>query len=246
MFSRIRKLVLITAGMLTCASLQAGPADPKPVEESWWKEMHRYQKEQLSGSQKDICWIGDSLTEYWNHHGRVEFEKAFSRYKSVNCGIGGDTTENILWRIENLGLTEHPPRLIVLMMGTNNLGKESADSVDAVVLAIGKAVAILKDTPVILISILPSGDAPDSPLRHSIKSANARLASLENVTWLDVHGEYLEPDGRWKPGLTFDGTHLTAAGYQILARRLAPIIERELAPPENPFLTAPAFPATAR
>jgi lysophospholipase L1-like esterase len=49
----------------------------------------------------------------------------------------------------------------------------------------------------------------------------ARAASSHAFDFLAAHDIFVVPDGRRKPGLTLDGTHLTAEGYQRLAAPIA-------------------------
>ena len=52
---------------------------------------------------------------------------ATSRCKAANFGIGGDRTQHVLWRIENGELDGIKPKVVVLMIGTNNTARDDAD-----------------------------------------------------------------------------------------------------------------------
>jgi hypothetical protein len=46
----------------------------------------------------------------------------FHGWNAADFGCGGDTTANILWRLERGELDGVNPRVIVLLAGTNDLG----------------------------------------------------------------------------------------------------------------------------
>jgi lysophospholipase L1-like esterase len=119
------------------------------------------------------------------------------------------------------------------LAGTNNLGKTPSDDperVTAAVLAISDRLKRKCPTAkTLIISILPSGKAGKREFRKRIKIANTALAALlseSETAYLDIHNLFLDGDGRWKPGLSIDGTHLTKSGYDVFARALRPEIER--------------------
>ncbi len=56
-------------------------------------------------------------------------------------------------------------------------------------------------------------------MRKSILATNKLLATLaveQSVSFKDIHTEFLHENGTWKPELTIDHTHLSAAGYEKL------------------------------
>ena len=75
----------------------------------------------------DVYFLGDSITRRWGaaepkYSALLEHWKAsFFGWNAANFAWGGDTTQNILWRLEAGELTCVNPKVMVLMAGTNNL-----------------------------------------------------------------------------------------------------------------------------
>src|SRR3954465_4238011 len=78
-----------------------------------------------------LYFLGDSITRRWGATDYPEFlanwRKNFHGWNAADFGWGGDTTQNILWRIGHGELDGVNPRMIVLLAGTNNLGRAPAD-----------------------------------------------------------------------------------------------------------------------
>ena len=73
----------------------------------------------------DVYFEGDSITRRW---GATDYPRFLAQWKrhfygrnAANFGWGGDTTQNILWRLQNGELNGVSPKVIVLQAGTNNL-----------------------------------------------------------------------------------------------------------------------------
>ena len=60
----------------------------------------------------------------------------FFGWNAANFGWGGDTLQNILWRLADGELDGVHPKVIVLMAGTNNVGRMPREGVDAAVVEI--------------------------------------------------------------------------------------------------------------
>ena len=133
--------------------------------------------------------LGDSITEamrgtqfgefYDELAGRrAVFEKWFPLNEARAFGISGDRTQNVLRRIRDGELSfRHPPGVVVLCVGTNNLGRDNDGPADtflgirAVVLEI---LQTLPGTRVLLTGILPRGPAKG---RSSMPPAAGEAAS---------------------------------------------------------------------
>jgi len=219
----------VTAAITRCADL------PAPLSEASWHRQVAQQQGLLANTPCRVVMIGDSLTEFWSHTGVAAWSASLVPLKCANLGIAGDRTEQILWRIEHLDFRRANPKVFVLLMGTNNLGMVPPDPPEAVVRAIVRATSgLAKRFPssrTLLLEIPPSGLEPHSPLRQHILETNALLAQTpwpSQTKLVPVYSVFVDDKDRWKPGLTLDGTHFSAEGYQVLAGLLAAPLEEAL------------------
>ena len=104
----------------------------EPITNGRWHRLMDYHRAQLSVRRADVCFVGDSLTEAWEHEGASPWQRLTKGLRAVNCGISGDRTEQILYRLQRIELKRARPRMIVLWLGTNNLSADMPDSPEAV------------------------------------------------------------------------------------------------------------------
>jgi platelet-activating factor acetylhydrolase IB subunit beta/gamma len=212
-----------------------------PSAGSWggtsWLDMHTRLVANTQANQGPIecLLVGDSITMQWG----AAWEKHFGHYKAVNIGIGGDKTQNVLWRLDHGGVDGLAPKVIVLMIGNNNMFFARETGIDPVVKGIQLcAENLLEKFPaaeLVLAKILPA-HAPGNAFYEDIKSANAALDALNlagnpRIHILDLWSDVTNPDGTLKAGIfTNDNIHLTQeGGYELYASRLKPVLEALLA-----------------
>src|SRR5207237_9418968 len=122
-------------------------------------------------------------TEGWNG-AKAGCEENFSALKPANFGISGDRTQHVLWRINNGELDGIKPKVTVIMIGTNNMGSDSADAIAQGIENIVKVVREKTGSKVLLLGIFPRGADPADPkvkdLRAKIETVNARIAKLDD------------------------------------------------------------------
>ena len=237
----MKRLILLCIAAQMAITAHAAPGVAEPQRDPAWLRLVARQKRQLASTAGiDIAFVGDSLTEFWSATGKAAFDLEFHARKTINLGIAGDRTEHILYRVADLDFTSAKPRLIVLLAGTNNLGKDPPDDPVEVAAAVGRIATLLKkhspESKVLVLSLLPSGKAEEAGLRKRILKTNSglgKIASGADLEFLHVHDTFLDASGRWKRGTTSDGTHLTARGYDLLARSLSPIVRRLLQLPKR-------------
>jgi len=66
-----------------------------------------------------VVFLGDSITSGWGGNGKETWNKYYAPRGAYNYGIGGDTTQNVLWRIQNHEFDGISPKIVVLKIGKN-------------------------------------------------------------------------------------------------------------------------------
>ncbi|MBN2369292.1 MAG: hypothetical protein JXO72_02275 [Vicinamibacteria bacterium] len=206
---------------------------PRTVEQPWmslaeWRERHARQLADPCRADARIAFLGDSITQAWGES--EPFRAAFDRYTPLSLGIGGDQTQHLLWRIERGALDGLKPRMLVVLIGVNNLAndhspEETATGVGAVIAA---ARTRLPSAKILLLSILPAGEKADDPLRQGIMRANQKLRTLEDparVALLDAGAALIEPDGSIAASTMADFLHPTPEGYVRFTNAVAPLVD---------------------
>jgi len=171
----------------------------------------------------DLLFVGDSITDFWRQEqrGKPEWDETWAPLKAANFGISGDTTQGVLWRMQNGELDGFKAKLIVLMLGTNNLRRnEIAD------IAAGDAAIVAEfrkrqpQAKVLVLGVFPRGAAPDNDFRPMVKELNGHLAKLadnKSVFYLDIGDKFLAADGTLTTDIMPDGLHPNLKGYGIWA-----------------------------
>jgi beta-glucosidase len=183
-----------------------------------------------------VLFIGDSITAGWAM-AREIWDKNFGEYQPANFGIGGDRTQNVLWRIDNGELDGISPSVVVLLIGVNNgVDPRVTDGVRKVVAAIqGK----LPKTKILLLGIFPYGKTltqyPWTPrTRDHVVAVNKELATMDDgvqVRFLDIGPKFLQPDGSISAEVMPDGLHPAKPGYQIWAEEMKPLLDEMMRTP---------------
>jgi lysophospholipase L1-like esterase len=178
----------------------------------------------------DVLLVGDSITIQWSGH----WKHHFPNLKTVNIGIGGDKTQNVLWRLDHGGVDGISPRHIVLMIGNNNMFYTPETGVGAAASGIRMCALNLREkfpnARLTVLKILPA-HAPGNRFREHIQQTNAALDSLSlaedpRIRVVDLTLDFTSSDGALLPELyAADAIHLSPAGYAVLAGRLGPLLE---------------------
>ncbi|MEY2597851.1 MAG: hypothetical protein RLZZ142_110 [Verrucomicrobiota bacterium] len=181
-------------------------------------------------TQPELLFLGDSITAGWNSQKEI-WDKYFAAWKPANFGISGDRTQHVLWRISNGELDGFTPKAIVLMIGTNNSGSDSAE---AIARGVSKIVKTIREkspkSKVLLLGIFPRSEKPDAT-REKLKAVNATLAPLDDrkhIFYLDIGEKFLQPDGSLSKEIMPDFLHLSQKGYQIWAEAITPTLQELL------------------
>jgi lysophospholipase L1-like esterase len=252
MFSRSLCLSMLLFSSAIAAPPQ--PEDPKlrpvtptpghfPDHPDAWMNIHRAMLEMTKANQGpcDILLIGDSITYGWGNSwdknpARQEWQAAFGKVRMLNFGIGGDKTQNVLWRLQNGEGDGIQPRVVLLAIGVNNVWDWSvpapavAQGVKACVEELRKKFPAAK---ILVVPPIPQQEMPDAPNRKRTDEIRGeivklKLGAMPAVSVLVIEGQFLGPDGRIDKAIMPDLLHPNGAGYRIYAEALKPEIEKLL------------------
>ena len=85
-----------------------------------WLARHEGFVEEAKKGGVDILFLGDSITDMWRNKGVNVWNKCYAPRHAANFGIGGDKTQHVLWRIAHGELDGIKPKVVVLVICTNN------------------------------------------------------------------------------------------------------------------------------
>ena len=191
----------------------------------------------LTGADPEVVFIGDSILFAWPSTGATSWTR-FAAYRPVDLGVPGDTSQNVLWRLDHGELARLRPRLAVIMIGTNDLGTwPAADVIAGVQAVVTETAQQWPSTRLVVLGLLPI-DPPGTSRHTEVTLVDAALAKLYHrgsVSYIDLRALFAEPDGRLLPSLyhsvCLTGTtfcdhlvHPSALGYSVMSDVLAPVL----------------------
>ncbi len=230
---RFAVAILAASCLFATASLalaQAPPAVvPAPRQDEWWTKLHESFLEQAKKGDIDLLFLGDSITQGWG--GNETWKKHYTPRRAANFGIGGDRTQHVLWRLEHGEVEGIKPRAVVLMIGTNNAGEDSADEIAAGIKEIVSQLRKrLPEANVLLLAVFPRSEKPDA-VREKLSAVNAQISKLDDggkVHYLDIGSSFLEEDGTISKEIMPDFLHLSPKGYERWAEAIEPSLKHLL------------------
>ncbi len=162
----------------------------------------------LTDTSADIIFAGDSLTA------RCHFDELLSTDKTIlNRGIGSDTTEGLLNRIDEI--IDRSPSTIFIMVGINDIanGISKNETISCYRSILSKIQQALPETSVYVQSILPCEkyNAEIAELNEALKL----LADEHGYTYLDINQHFWDGSKLKTSCYASDGVHLNGTGYKI-------------------------------
>jgi lysophospholipase L1-like esterase len=169
----------------------------------------------------DLLLHGDSITDWWvqGDDNKKVFETYFGGIRTANFAIAGDTTQGVLWGLKNGEGQGFAPKAIMLMIGTNNTGPNTAPEIaEGIGAVVGEMRRDFPNARILLLAIFPRG-LPGDPVRAKIAEINGIIAKLHDgkyVHYLDIGAKFLDETGTFLPGaFRPDNLHPLAKGYDI-------------------------------
>lgn len=225
------------------ARIPAYEAAPRRDENS--QKAHLQLLEKKTAGKIDVYFEGDSITRRWGATDYPEFlanwKSNFFGWNAADFGWGADSTQNILWRLQNGELDGVNPKVIVLLAGTNNVGAlRFGDDPDAAVAEITRGIQTIvrlmqekaPGATIILTGITPRNDnMAYMPVIERINKNLAQMADGRKLRWVYLNDKWADRDGKLFEGMTVDGLHPTLKGYGIWADALKPLFTELLGPP---------------
>jgi lysophospholipase L1-like esterase len=222
-------LILLIPYFLRLAKKQAEDAFLKFLLQNGFhhrvEDFKRFNQQAMPGG---IVFVGDSITQEFQIH---EF---FPNQLMYNRGIGGDTTQGLLTRLEEsvFGLK---PKLVVLQMGTNDfpvLKLSPEQSLKNLQLVVQQILSVQSRIKIVLVSVYPIHEptlnfkrkAEDYRTNARIRVINAGLKEIAGVHFVNVFDLLLDAQGQLNMNFSRDGLHLNAKGYEVVAAALSPWI----------------------
>ena len=254
---------------------QRGPCIPEPRPESHAHQWNLYREDLAEikahgANGYDLVLFGDSITDNWNWMAREALDSLGTGWGRVfNMGIGGDRTENLLWRLDNGALDGYKAKYFNVLIGTNNSFQKTPcdkpeDIAAAIRMILDRILAKHPESKVFLMPILPyqMTTNPQGAIRRANNEAvNAIIVDFvdnRTVFWVDVREQLVNPDGSCKEEMysekNLDGFgHCLHPSPKAYKEVLVPALKAAMArldagelPTEKPvFKPLPAAPGAA-
>ena len=183
-----------------------------------------------------LVFDGDSITSWFANYsgpgnsGVEIWKERYAKLGAFDFGIPGDSTQHLLWRLANGQMNGIHPKLILLLIGTNNLGlntdEEIIEGIEAIVNQYRK---LCPNAVILLQGIFPRERLASNPIRSRIKAINKKIATFANgksVIFMDLGDKFLQPDGSITTEIMRDYLHPNESGYRIWADAIQPYVDR--------------------
>jgi beta-glucosidase len=196
---------------------------PIPVD-GWFLRVQENIKNAKS-RQVDLIFDGDSITDWLQYKGPEVWKKYYAPRQAFDFGIAGDQIEHVLWRLKEGQVDGLHPKLVVLLIGTNDF--KTRDTDDQIAEGIHNLwheySTRLPEARFLTLGIFPRGPHATDPLRARIIHINEMLGQYHDnpkITYLDIGNKFLDAQGEILPDIMSDFLHPTPKGYEIWAQAI--------------------------
>ncbi|GHT21016.1 hypothetical protein FACS189419_01230 [Planctomycetales bacterium] len=235
--------VAVLIGLVLASATQA--ADNKAttpankIDQKWWADRHAGNVAQLEKGDTELLLIGDSITHGWDNQPEL-YQKYFAKYKPINLGFGGDQTQHVLWRLDNLPLEKITPKAAMVMIGTNNIGSNTTtpkEAAEGIVAIVKKLRTQYPKIQIIVLNVFPRDEKPDGERRIRVNEINSYLPALlkgiKNVEIVDINKGFLDKDGVLPKETMGDFLHPGKVGYDYWGGAVEPLIAKKFQQYDN-------------
>lgn len=234
-----------------CAPLTASPrvnlaAVPiSRMDLPWWRQRFEEKAAELRHQKIELVWYGDSITEDFEHHGPPTWQDFAPVWKhfyggrdAINLGFVGDSTANLIWRIEHGEASFIAPKVAVVLIGANNFGlphwpaSQTVPGIEEVVRLLRNH---LPNTAIVLLSVLPSerSEWVTKNTRLTNRALAKHYEGSRNVHFIDLTYLFIK-DGKLDRELFLDRffsppeplLHPTPAAQAMICAAIEPTIAK--------------------
>jgi len=162
--------------------------------------------------------LGDSIAAAWP---RTLLESTYPGRRVAKIAVSGERVQQTKWKIESGRFDHLRPRTVIMLVGTNNLGRNPPCAISQGILDIVDDVERRwKPEQIVVFGILPrgAGGTYQASARSQINTAVRNgLAGRSGVRFIELDDRMsCAPCAPYRP----DNTHLTTDGYRILTGAL--------------------------
>ena len=230
-------IILALGAASAFATIRAVSHDDYGNENAWQRKRHAEKMEVVTNGGAKVVFIGDSITHFWESHGKAQLGKYFSEgdMKMLDLGVSADRTEHVLWRLNEGGeLDGYEAQCILLMIGTNNTGhfpiekEPPGDTILGIREILRTISAKQPKATIVLTAIFSRGATADDPQRIRNEIVNREVQKFcdgKTIFWCDLNDQFLTADGKLSPDVFPDRLHPNALGYEIWYSAVKPYID---------------------
>ena len=185
---------------------------PRLSNVNWLNSHNKHCNSMMIGNYSTLL-IGDSIIAGLSRYSNI-WKRYFKPLYAINCGIGGDRVENVLWRCKNLPSCPNLQNAVI-MCGTNNIQHNSVeDIVDGIVEIALSLRRVYHPIAIFVCGLLPR-DSSWLVNRVYIDEINNYLcckSKLNGISFIN-NTDWTFQDGSLKPNLFYvDKLHLIEEG----------------------------------
>lgn len=208
-------------------------ATPTRRTDAFWTARNEVINERARRGDVNLIFIGDSITQRWEENGKEIWDKYYADRRAMNAGIDGDGTQTVLWRIVHGNLEGIHPKVVVLLIGSNNTadpGQSPEDIAEGIREIVKTVRHQLPEARILLLSILPRWYTPTPVVERGIAVNRliSRFADKQKIFYLDISRKLVNAERNDSLYVQPEYVHLTRQGYQVWAETMEPTLRRLL------------------
>ena len=167
-----------------------------------WYGSHVRSYQKVSKEQEEVILLGDSIVEYLSRYPSV-WDQHLAPVNAINCGLRGDLTLNVLWRVERLFIPSTCSTGII-HCGVNDINDSHGKAFKPHEIAenvISCGLQLCRKNPlmsVIIMGILPAGQTAwgRNSRIQKVNSLLKKLSAIHGFLFIEQEGNWLSSSGK--------------------------------------------------